>query len=82
MLHLYRARRDSGGVLTQSPEIRRRIREKVYSAKTNRDACLLQDKQRRNSRIALFAKVSIIINAAISLGKIGMSIYFLSFFCS
>jgi divalent metal cation (Fe/Co/Zn/Cd) transporter len=40
----------------------------------------LDDKQRRNSRIALFAKVSIITNAVISLGKIGMSIYSLSFF--
>ncbi|MDR2448088.1 MAG: hypothetical protein LBD58_12515 [Treponema sp.] len=31
----------------------------------------LHDKQRRDSRIALFSKVSIITNAAISLGKNG-----------
>jgi hypothetical protein len=40
----------------------------------------LSDKQHRNNRITLFAKMSIIINAVMALGKIGMSIYSLSFF--
>jgi divalent metal cation (Fe/Co/Zn/Cd) transporter len=40
----------------------------------------LSDKQQRNNRIALFAKISIITNAVMALGKIGMSIYSLSLF--
>jgi divalent metal cation (Fe/Co/Zn/Cd) transporter len=40
----------------------------------------LSDKQRRNNRIALFAKISIITNAVMALGKIGMSIYSLSLY--
>jgi hypothetical protein len=40
----------------------------------------LSDKQWRNSRIVVFAKASVITNAIIALGKIGMSIHSLSFF--